>query len=567
MSNYIQDFYNKIHKSNQDETKTFLVFNTACFGDNLVCNALCQNIKKIYPDSKVVFIVNRPFLEVAKYQKDVDDVVIYDKKGEHKGLKGFFKFLKNFKYKNSYAAFITYRNVRNVFVAALSGAKHIYEGKKLNNKKTAQEQILLLLGKLTKEPLLNLPIEYNADSSIPEHLIGILSKDDNYIGLSCLTKKTTKDIPIDTTVELIKKFNIAGEYKILLLGTGDNNQEYADKLQQAGCEFINLVNKTSIYELAQVLKNCKALISADTGTMHFGYALKIPTLAIFYERETLPTWSPDPNLYNTITLSSFQTAENIYSSCQILIGNEKEKKLSVVIPTLQKNTDLLINLLKILEQDNAVDEIILIDNSRKGLSYTNNKLKIIIPEKNLFVNPSWNYGTKFAKNNIVALLNDDIMIAPKFCSNVINKMDYKMGCVGACAECLLETENIVYNVEDSIDMKLTPIDLITYHWGVAIFYYKSSFRQIPDEIKIFRGDDWLFYENKSTSRQNYYIEGQKIYHYGSLTSRSKALKPIGRRDRYYYRKYTKKWYQHYFDYEKLSDGYRLTIFGCKIIVK
>ena len=60
-------------------SKIFLVFNTAYFGDVLLCNTLCQNIKLIYPDSKVVMVVNKPFWEAAKYQKDVDDVVIYDK--------------------------------------------------------------------------------------------------------------------------------------------------------------------------------------------------------------------------------------------------------------------------------------------------------------------------------------------------------------------------------------------------------------------------------------------------------------------------------------------------------
>ena len=101
-----------IHKAASD--KTFLVFNTACFGDNLVCNSLCQNIKRIYPDSKIVFIADKPFAEVAQHQKDVDEVVIYDKKGEHKGLKGFIKFIKDFKYKNAYEKLIGSLNRENV---------------------------------------------------------------------------------------------------------------------------------------------------------------------------------------------------------------------------------------------------------------------------------------------------------------------------------------------------------------------------------------------------------------------------------------------------------------------
>ena len=90
------------------ESKVFLVFNTACFGDVLLCNTLCQNIKRIYPNSKVVMIVNKPFLEAAKYQKDVDDVVVFDKNGEHKGIKGILKFIADFPYKKPFCSFITY---------------------------------------------------------------------------------------------------------------------------------------------------------------------------------------------------------------------------------------------------------------------------------------------------------------------------------------------------------------------------------------------------------------------------------------------------------------------------
>ena len=63
-----------------DSQKVFVVFNTACFGDVLVCNSLCQNVKRIYPNSKVVFVVNKPFYDVAKNQKDVDEVIVFDKK-------------------------------------------------------------------------------------------------------------------------------------------------------------------------------------------------------------------------------------------------------------------------------------------------------------------------------------------------------------------------------------------------------------------------------------------------------------------------------------------------------
>lgn len=242
------------------------------------------------------------------------------------------------------------------------------------------------------------------------------------------------------------------------------------------------------------------------------------------------------------------------------------KKLSVVIPTLQKNVDLLVNLLATLEKDDVVDEIILIDNSLKGLEYSSAKLKIITPEENLFVNPSWNLGTKEAKNEIVALLNDDISISADFCSKVVEKLTPQMGCVGAFYKNIKETEDILYDVE-STELDFKPVNLIPFHWGITIFFYKSSYIEIPNKLKIYRGDDWLFYGNLKQGRQNYYIEGQNIYHWGSLSSGSKNLSAIGRQDRRYYRKLTLKWWQHIFNVERTFDGYCITFFCGKFFYR
>ena len=55
-----------------------MVINLSFFGDVLLTNSLCQNIKLNYPSSKVVFLVNKPFYEAAKNQLCVDDVLVFD---------------------------------------------------------------------------------------------------------------------------------------------------------------------------------------------------------------------------------------------------------------------------------------------------------------------------------------------------------------------------------------------------------------------------------------------------------------------------------------------------------
>ena len=301
------------------DNKIFLVFNTAYFGDVLLCNTLCQNIKLIYPDSKVVMVVNKPFWEAAKYQKDVDDVVIYDKKGKHKGFLEVLKFILQFPYKKPFCSFITYTSWKNALIAKLLGSKKISVLTDNVNLKPVQKRTLELMVRITDRPLKNLPIRYEVKDVPPAKFH--LQPEKKYIGLCTLSKSKEKDMPLETAVELIKKLSLAG-YETIYFGTGDSALNYARELENAGCRFINLVNKTSIYEMACVLKSCLALVSIDTGTMHLGCALDVPLAAVFYRDILTYFWTPDDRLYNVKVIKEDRSANNIYTKLKELIDSE-----------------------------------------------------------------------------------------------------------------------------------------------------------------------------------------------------------------------------------------------------
>lgn len=238
------------------------------------------------------------------------------------------------------------------------------------------------------------------------------------------------------------------------------------------------------------------------------------------------------------------------------------KKISIIIPTLQKNFQILKNLINTLDRDSAVDEIILIDNSLKGFEQVSQKLRVIVPTENLYVNPSWNLGVKEAKNDIVGILNDDITIPDNFCQNVIEKLTPDMGIVGCCREFVNTTQNILPNPKTET-VTLKKIIGRCDDFGIAIFCYKSSYKQIPEDMKIYYGDDWLIFQNIKSHKQNYCITGQMIYHWGSLSCKEKSFNPILAQDKKLYFKYTRKWYNYIFAKENIADGYRIILLGIK----
>lgn len=197
------------------------------------------------------------------------------------------------------------------------------------------------------------------------------------------------------------------------------------------------------------------------------------------------------------------------------------KKVSVIIPTLQKNKTFLINLVTSFVEDDFVDEIIIIDNSLQGFAYENKKIEVIIPEENLCVNPSWNLGVQKAKNQYICLANDDIIIPQNFCSKILKKMTDEHGIVGINSNCVINSYPNSIDISDDISNPIT-LEKIEherpFNFGSIMFFKKDIYTEIPDDLKIFFGDDWICYNAEKSGKKNAIISNTKIYHIGSLSS-------------------------------------------------
>jgi hypothetical protein len=160
---------------------------------------------------------------------------------------------------------------------------------------------------------------------------------------------------------------------------------------------------------------------------------------------------------------------------------------TVVIPTLWKSTRIH-KLLQDLIQCDSVGEIILIDNSSEFYNhYTElEKVRVIQPAENLYVNPSWNLGTKEAKYNCVALVNDDINFDTVIFDTLNESQLKSLGIIGM-------NEDNYKSVEFTEPPQLHPMrnGHRPWGWGCFILFHKSNWIPIPDDIKIWYGDDFV----------------------------------------------------------------------------
>jgi len=198
-------------------------------------------------------------------------------------------------------------------------------------------------------------------------------------------------------------------------------------------------------------------------------------------------------------------------------------KYSVIIPTLWKSnrTD---KLLKDLEECRYVDEIIIIDNaSIYKTDRTIDKIRMISFGENIYVNPAWNLGIKVAKNDLVALINDDI----NFDTNVFGVIDENIlnqfGIIGMGED----------NYKEQMDETKGPYldvwkpGVNDWGWGCFIMLNKKDWINIPENIKIWYGDNIIKDVNPSQKAclRNFKVETEM-----STTSDEKEWDDVKKKD-------------------------------------
>ena len=324
---------------NSKNQKIFLIINLSYFGDVLLTNTLCQNIKLNYPDSKVVMLVDKPFYEAAKYQYCVDDTIYFDKKKENKGILGLLKFVIGCKYKNKiYAAFVMYDNDRGILLSyflhaqkRISGPNKILKWMLTDIHFERKNELVHMedingdfIRALTGKNGEILPVKYLTNPRQEELTQKIAKEFQNkeLIGLCTVSKQKDKDMPLETAIEIINDLSSKGK-TVLLFGAGEECRKYRDKLKAKGClNFVDLTDKTTIYQMANIMQLCKAIISIDTGTMHLAYASGRPTVCIFYKKDMITKWAPRKSLYpHTVVIDKNYTAENIIQNTKEIIKN------------------------------------------------------------------------------------------------------------------------------------------------------------------------------------------------------------------------------------------------------
>ena len=182
------------------------------------------------------------------------------------------------------------------------------------------------------------------------------------------------------------------------------------------------------------------------------------------------------------------------------------EKMSVIIPTMWK-VDGFLNQLKKLSKIEVIGEIILIDNTENTNLLEIPKVIHILQGKNTYINPAWNKGVNLAKWDKVCIMNDDVEVHDELFINILPHITEDKGMIGlheyhgngvwedepGCDR----TRSEMFRGDRGLPLKLIESEIGHRRPGYAClwFIHKNSYVQIPDELKVWYGDDWVYYKS------------------------------------------------------------------------
>ena len=195
-------------------------------------------------------------------------------------------------------------------------------------------------------------------------------------------------------------------------------------------------------------------------------------------------------------------------------------KVSAIIPTLWKAKEFTDHLVDVLIEDESVGEIIIIDNAPADFSYDNEKVVTLRQEENLYVNPSWNLGIEESDYDKFIILNDDIIIPYNFVSQLEGMLTPDKGIIGIDERGVIKiphfnSKNITF-LDRKIDLK--PLKKRGWGFGITLAGHRKSYYKIPENIRIWYGDDYLVQMNNEVGKVNYVIDDIPIFTKMSTTS-------------------------------------------------
>lgn len=288
--------------------KNILAVRNDRFGEFLLNIPALRALKETFINAKLIALIDPYTRELAQSMLFIDEIIAWGR-GKH-SLLAKLRLIKLLKRKNIDMAVMLNPSKELNIVTRLAGipirvgydrkwgfllTHKIKDRKHLGQKHEIEYNLELvsLVGAKTEDKTLFI--------SIDDNIINDLLKDtgirdyDNLIAVHPWTSDPVKQWPLEYFYRLAQRLIRELNLSVLIIGGKDELDKDFYFRNNLGDNLINMTGRTTLKQLAALLKKCRLLISGDSGPVHLACAVNIPVIAIF--RSDIPgkcarRWGP-----------------------------------------------------------------------------------------------------------------------------------------------------------------------------------------------------------------------------------------------------------------------------------
>lgn len=268
-------------------SEKFLAIQTAFPGDAILTLPALQVLKEKHPTSTIDVVAINSTAAIFESSPIVNQVNIFDKKGEHKSLFAVRQFALLLRKQNYTKVFSFHRSLRTSILVYFMGAysvgyssaslSFLYQ-KRVKYVKTDHEVKRNLA--LVTENAWNKDWQILPRVSIQDISLPTFSKNKSIVAIAPGSVWQTKKLPTQKFQKIISYFVKKGT-TVLLIGAKDDKNECDNLAQDFDENVISVAGKYSIPQSIQLLKMCSLLICNDSAPTHMGMCADIPVLTIY----------------------------------------------------------------------------------------------------------------------------------------------------------------------------------------------------------------------------------------------------------------------------------------------
>lgn len=259
------------------------ILRLSSIGDIVFTTPVLDALKEKYPDADIDYIVDKRFVEAIEGNKHISNIILFDKK-KNNSFSGLIKFGKELK-KNKYDLVLDlHSKIKTKIIAAAIGSKVIS-----HKKRPLMQSILVKLKMIQYKPkaptiksyfnsLEKLGLEYKGEKLSFDFKDEAMKKTNSYTDFVVFApgaSKNNKKWPVEYFIKLGKLINDSnsGIKNILLLGSGNENDELQKIADGIGTNVVNLAGKLRLKESAATISRAKYIVANDSGLFHIARAL------------------------------------------------------------------------------------------------------------------------------------------------------------------------------------------------------------------------------------------------------------------------------------------------------